>query len=73
MKRQNKKQRVSKPATLPTRSPTLYEPFRALGYVTRDIPFSLQMLGDHYFMTTALDHGFQVYNVSQYLEREREG
>ncbi|RKP04901.1 quinon protein alcohol dehydrogenase-like superfamily [Thamnocephalis sphaerospora] len=55
---QRKKQRAAKSA-----GASLYQPFRAIGYVTRDIPFSLQARGQAHFMTTALDQSFQVYDV----------
>ncbi|KAI8055226.1 Utp21 specific WD40 associated putative domain-containing protein [Syncephalis plumigaleata] len=42
---------------------SLFQPFRAIGYVTRDVPFSLQARGQAYFMTTCLDHSFQIYNA----------
>lgn len=43
---------------------TLFQPFRAVGYVTSAIPFSLQARGNACFITTALEHNFQVFDVS---------
>jgi U3 small nucleolar RNA-associated protein 21 len=43
---------------------SLFQPFRAIGYVTRDVPFNLQARGQTYFMTTCLEHSFQIYNAS---------
>ncbi|KAI9595640.1 Utp21 specific WD40 associated putative domain-containing protein [Syncephalis fuscata] len=46
---------------------SLFQPFRAIGYVTRDIPFSLQARGQTYFMTTCLDRSFQIYNCDKLI------
>ncbi|RKP27041.1 Utp21 specific WD40 associated putative domain-containing protein [Syncephalis pseudoplumigaleata] len=61
---QNKKARKAvQSATVEHTS--LFQPFRAIGYVTRDVPFSLQARGQAYFLTTCLDHSFQIYNCDK--------
>jgi len=41
----------------------LFAPYRALGYVSSDVPFALQAKGDNHFVTTAVGDAFHVYNV----------
>jgi U3 small nucleolar RNA-associated protein 21 len=61
-----KKRRVKDPEdpqqVQPSAPPVLFQPFRAMGYVTTGLPFSLQALGKELFLTTALDNNFQVYD-----------
>jgi U3 small nucleolar RNA-associated protein 21 len=45
----------------------LFTPFRALGYVTIDVPFSLQLRGSKsYFLTTCINRSFQIYDVEKF-------
>ena len=44
-------------------SPRIFQPFRALGYVTNELPFSLQARGKVYFLTTCIGNTFQIYDV----------
>ena len=43
----------------------LFTPFRALGHVTNDIPFSIQARGQDYFLTTGVGNSFHVYDVAK--------
>ena len=42
-------------ATLP-----LFQPFRALGYITDDVPFATQRLGQETFVTVSVGKAWQV-------------
>lgn len=45
----------------------MFAPFRALGYVTVDVPFSLQARGSsHYFLTTCINRSFHIYDVEKF-------
>jgi U3 small nucleolar RNA-associated protein 21 len=59
----NKKRRLEKKQKRTERS-KIFQPFRALGYITNDIPFAVESRGQDYFMTTSVGHNFQTYNVS---------
>jgi U3 small nucleolar RNA-associated protein 21 len=41
----------------------LFQPFRALGYITDDIPFSIQRLGRESFVTVSVGKAWQVWLV----------
>lgn len=41
----------------------IYQPFRAIGYVTNEIPYVINNLGQDYFLTTCVGNSFQTYNV----------
>lgn len=41
----------------------IFEPFRAIGYITTNVPFSVQRLGTETFVTVSVGKAFQVYNV----------
>ena len=43
--------------------PRIFQPFRALGYVTNELQFSLQARGKVYFLTTCIGNTFQIYDV----------
>lgn len=43
----------------------LFQPFRALGQITTQAPFSLVARGNALFVTTCLEYNFQVYDVSR--------
>ncbi|CAJ0829013.1 9830_t:CDS:10 [Entrophospora sp. SA101] len=43
----------------------IFQPFRAIGYVTNDIPFDLQALGHAYFLTACVGNSFHVYDCSK--------
>lgn len=42
----------------------IFEPFRAIGYITSGVPFSLQRLGTETFVTVSAGKAFQIYNVN---------
>lgn len=65
----NKKQRLEKKQKRTERS-KIFQPFRALGYITNDIPFAVESRGQDYFMTTSVGHNFQTYNVSGEIKRK---
>jgi U3 small nucleolar RNA-associated protein 21 len=41
----------------------IFQPFRAIGYFTNDIPFDIQKRGEAYYLTTCVGNSFHVYNV----------
>eukprot|EP00198_Chlamydomonas_reinhardtii_P009303 XP_001698640.1 predicted protein [Chlamydomonas reinhardtii] len=50
----------------PTSSPpALFKPFRALGYITDNVPFAVQRRGKETFVTTSVGKNFQVYNCNK--------
>ncbi|XP_059453990.1 U3 small nucleolar RNA-associated protein 21 homolog isoform X2 [Corylus avellana] len=40
----------------------IFEPYRAIGYITSSVPFSVQRLGTETFVTVSVGKAFQVYN-----------
>lgn len=45
----------------------IFEPYRAIGYITSGVPFSIQRLGTETFVTVSVGKAFQIYNVSANL------
>lgn len=43
----------------------IFEPFRAIGYITTNVPFSVQRLGTETFVTVSVGKAFQVYNCAK--------
>ncbi|KAL0456168.1 UNVERIFIED_CONTAM: WD repeat-containing protein 36 [Sesamum latifolium] len=43
----------------------IFEPFRAVGYITTQVPFSVQRLGTETFITVSVGKAFQVYNCAK--------
>ncbi|CAN1224039.1 U3 small nucleolar RNA-associated protein 21 homolog [Linum grandiflorum] len=43
----------------------IFEPYRAIGYITSGVPFSIQRLGTETFVTVSVGKAFQVYNCSK--------
>ncbi|KAK7203840.1 Utp21 specific WD40 associated putative domain-containing protein [Myxozyma melibiosi] len=41
----------------------IFSPFRALGYVTSTVPFSVSTLGQTFILTTVVGNSFQVYDA----------
>lgn len=41
----------------------IFEPFRAIGYITSSVPFSVQRLGTETFVTVSVGKSWQIYNV----------
>ncbi|KAM5553521.1 hypothetical protein ABKV19_025646 [Rosa sericea] len=41
----------------------ILEPFRAIGYTTTSVPFSVQRLGTEAFDTVSVGRAFQIYNL----------
>ncbi|KAF9344305.1 hypothetical protein BGX34_005797, partial [Mortierella sp. NVP85] len=46
-------------------APRLFVPFRAIGYVTNEIPFNIQAKGQTYFLTTCVGTTFHIYEVAK--------
>lgn len=42
----------------------IFEPYRAIGYITSEVPFSVQRLGTETFVTVSVGKAWQVYDVS---------
>ncbi|XP_073271083.1 U3 small nucleolar RNA-associated protein 21 homolog [Primulina huaijiensis] len=43
----------------------IFEPFRAIGYITTGVPFSVQRLGSETFVTVSVGKAFQIYNCAK--------
>ncbi|KAI3445057.1 hypothetical protein Pfo_001722 [Paulownia fortunei] len=43
----------------------IFEPFRAIGYITTHVPFSVQRLGTETFVTVSIGKAFQIYNCAK--------
>ncbi|KAL6194597.1 hypothetical protein ACLB2K_035679 [Fragaria x ananassa] len=43
----------------------IFEPFRAIGYTTSPVPFSVQRLGTEAFVTVSVGKAFQIYNCAK--------
>ncbi|XP_021279189.1 U3 small nucleolar RNA-associated protein 21 homolog [Herrania umbratica] len=43
----------------------IFEPYRAIGYITSGVPFSVQRLGTETFLTVTVGKAFQIYNCSK--------
>ncbi|GFP84289.1 U3 small nucleolar RNA-associated protein 21 homolog [Phtheirospermum japonicum] len=43
----------------------IFEPFRAIGYITSHVPFSVQRLGTETFVTVSVGKAFQIYNCAK--------
>ncbi|KAI3414794.1 WD_REPEATS_REGION domain-containing protein [Psidium guajava] len=43
----------------------IFEPYRAIGYITAGVPFSVQRLGTETFVTVSVGKAFQVYNCAK--------
>ncbi|KAK1413287.1 hypothetical protein QVD17_35059 [Tagetes erecta] len=43
----------------------IFEPFRAIGYITTTVPFSLQRLGTETFVTVSVGKSWQIYNCAK--------
>ena len=41
----------------------VFQPYRALGFVTNHVPFVLQAKGTEHFVTTCIGSAFHQYNV----------
>ena len=46
----------------------LFQPFRALGYITDEIPFAVQRLGREAFVTVSAGKAWQVWSLSSCKE-----
>lgn len=43
----------------------IFEPFRAIGYITSNVPISVQRLGTETFVTVSIGKAFQIYNCAK--------
>ncbi|CAG8441205.1 6972_t:CDS:10 [Diversispora eburnea] len=43
----------------------IFQPFRAIGYVTNEIPFDIQARGQVFFITTCVGNSFHVYDCAK--------
>ncbi|XP_020672729.1 WD repeat-containing protein 36 [Dendrobium catenatum] len=43
----------------------IFEPYRAIGYITESVPFSVQRLGTETFVTVSVGKAFQVYDCAK--------
>ncbi|XP_024982989.1 U3 small nucleolar RNA-associated protein 21 homolog [Cynara cardunculus var. scolymus] len=43
----------------------IFEPFRAIGYITSSVPFSVQRLGTETFVTVSVGKAWQIYNCGK--------
>lgn len=66
-----KKRRLDKESKKANNHSKIYQPFRAIGYVTNEIPYVINNFGNTYFLTTCVGTSFQTYNVKQTLHKIR--
>ena len=66
----NKKRRLEKRQS-PKHS-RIYQPFRAIGYVTNDVPYVINSLGQSYLLTTCVGRSFQTYDVNRKRKKKHE-
>ncbi|KAH9805536.1 WD REPEATS REGION domain-containing protein [Citrus sinensis] len=43
----------------------IFEPYRAIGYITSSVPFSVQRLGTENFVTVSVGKAFHIYNCAK--------
>ncbi|KAF7806839.1 WD repeat-containing protein 36 [Senna tora] len=43
----------------------IFEPYRAIGYITSSVPISIQRLGTETFVTVSVGKAFQIYNCAK--------
>ncbi|ORY08146.1 Utp21-domain-containing protein [Basidiobolus meristosporus CBS 931.73] len=48
-----------------TGAPRIFQPFRAIGYITNDLPFCIQSRGQAFFLTTSIGKTFQIYDMAK--------
>ncbi|KAI8333218.1 Utp21 specific WD40 associated putative domain-containing protein [Blakeslea trispora] len=60
-----KKRRVEDGIKKSTNHSKIYQPFRAIGYVTNEIPYVINNFGQEYFLTTCVGNSFQTYNLGK--------
>eukprot|EP00879_Flechtneria_rotunda_P017827 GHRR01018686.1.p1 GENE.GHRR01018686.1~~GHRR01018686.1.p1 ORF type:complete len:180 (+),score=43.21 GHRR01018686.1:612-1151(+) len=46
-------------------SAPLFKPFRALGYITEDVPFAVQRRGKETYVTVSVGRTWQIYNTAK--------
>tara|TARA_B100001142_G_C14201617_1_gene604051 strand:+ start:168 stop:986 length:819 start_codon:yes stop_codon:yes gene_type:complete len=51
--------------TTPSSTPALFYPFRALGYITENVPFATQRRGTETFVTVSAGRAWQIYNCDK--------
>lgn len=61
-----KKRRVDNEKKKTVNHSKIYQPFRAIGYVTNEIPYVINNHGQEYFLTSCVGNSFQTYNVSSF-------
>ncbi|KAF9427470.1 hypothetical protein BGZ94_004836 [Podila epigama] len=57
-----KKARTEEPKA---EAPRIFVPFRAIGYVTNEVPFNIQARGQAYFLTTCVGTTYHMYDVEK--------
>ncbi|KAG2180209.1 hypothetical protein INT43_003998 [Umbelopsis isabellina] len=60
-----KKRRLEQESKRSAAQPRIFHPFRAVGYVTNDVPATFEARGQDFFMTTCVGKNFQIYNLKQ--------
>ena len=50
---------------MPGKQQSLFHPFRALGYITDDVPFAVNRLGKESFVTVSVGKAWQIYNCAK--------
>ncbi|KAL7320299.1 rRNA-processing protein utp21, variant 2 [Mucor circinelloides] len=60
-----KKRRVENGTKKANNHSKIYQPFRAIGYVTNEIPYVINNHGQEYFLTSCVGSSFQTYNLGK--------
>ncbi|GJJ76415.1 U3 small nucleolar RNA-associated protein 21 [Entomortierella parvispora] len=58
-------QKKARTAAPKAAAPRIFVPFRAIGYVTNEIPFNIQARGQAYFLTTCVGTTYHTYDVAK--------
>ncbi|KAI7904599.1 Utp21 specific WD40 associated putative domain-containing protein [Cokeromyces recurvatus] len=60
-----KKRRIDNDKKKSVNHSRIYQPFRAIGYVTNEVPYVINNFGNEYFLTTCVGNSFQTYNLGK--------
>ncbi|KAI8967024.1 Utp21 specific WD40 associated putative domain-containing protein [Mycotypha africana] len=60
-----KKRRVDNGLKKKSNHSKIYQPFRAIGYITNEVPYVINNHSNEYFLTTCVGSSFQTYNLGK--------
>ncbi|KAL1936765.1 hypothetical protein VTP01DRAFT_899 [Rhizomucor pusillus] len=62
---EEKRRKLEKSSIKKVRRSRIFQPFRAIGYITTDVPFVVENHGQDFFLTTSVGKNFQMYNLAK--------